>query len=312
MPFVTVQEHIAVGAPAKAAPAVELYDFRRPTTLAREHSRVLELAFETFARQWGTQLTASVRIVSQVSCEQVVMQTYDEYASGLPSTTAMVLCTLGSTDAKAVIQVPAAAALGWVTYMLGGIRPKPVAERKFTQIEQALVRRLFEDALEDLRYSFGSLFVTPIAVDSIQYNSQFAQAAATADLMIVASFVIRVGDTSTTATLAVPAEVLLPQLGEANPTSTAVDAHDLITAQLGGVPVEIALRLTPAKVTPSKILGLAVGDILPIPHPQHRPFELAVDGQVLARGAAGANGARLACVVVSTGATNPDFNSEEI
>nr|WP_221420949.1 flagellar motor switch protein FliM [Conyzicola lurida] len=289
-----------------------MYDFRRPTTLAREHSRVLELAFETFARQWGTQLTASVRIVSQVSCEQVVMQTYDEYASGLPSTTAMVLCTLGSTDAKAVIQVPAAAALGWVTYMLGGIRPKPVAERKFTQIEQALVRRLFEDALEDLRYSFGSLFVTPIAVDSIQYNSQFAQAAATADLMIVASFVIRVGDTSTTATLAVPAEVLLPQLGEANPTSTAVDAHDLITAQLGGVPVEIALRLTPAKVTPSKILGLAVGDILPIPHPQHRPFELAVDGQVLARGAAGANGARLACVVVSTGATNPDFNSEEI
>ena len=298
----TVQEHIAVGAPAKPAPVVELYDFRRPTTLAREHSRVLELAFDTFARQWGTQLTASVRVVSQVSCELVIMQTYDEYASALPPMTAMVLCNLGSSDAKAVLQLPAAAVLGWVTYMLGGTRPRPVEERKFTQIEQALVRKLFDDALEDLRYSFGPLIVTPIAVDGIQYNSQFAQAAATADLMIVASFTVRVGDTSTPATLAIPAEVLLPQLGEANPTSTVANAKDLIAAQISGVPVELALRLTPAMVTPNRILGLSVGDVLAIPHPQHRPFEIAVDGQVLARGAAGANGARLACVIVSTSA----------
>ena len=304
----TVQEHNAVGAPAKPAPVVELYDFRRPTTLAREHSRVLELAFETFARQWGTQLTASVRVVSQVSCEQVVMQTYDEYASALPSMTAMVLCTLGSTDAKAVLQLPAAAALGWVTYMLGGSRPKLVDERMFTQIELALLRKLFDDALEDLLYSFGPLIVTPIAVDGIQYNSQFAQAAATGDLMIVATFTVRVGDTTSTATLAIPAEVLLPQLGEANPTSPAADAKDLIAAQLGGVPVDLALRLTPAQVTPAKILGLAVGDVLSIPHPEHRPFEIAVDGQVLARGAVGANGARLACVIVSTALTSAEEN----
>jgi flagellar motor switch protein FliM len=277
-----------------------LYDFRRPTTLAREHSRVLELAFETFARQWGTQLTASVRVVSQVSCEQVIMQTYDEYAAGLPAMTAMVLCAIGSSEAKAVIQLPAAAPLAWVSYMLGSPRPRAVAERKFTQIEQAIVGRLFDDALEDFRYSFGPLIVTPIAFDSIQYNSQFAQAAATADLMIVASFAIRVGETSTTATLAIPAEALLPQLGEANPTSPVANARDLVGAQLGGVPVDVVLRLTPSNVTPSKILGLAVGDVLRLPHPEHRPFEIAVDGQVLARGAAGANGARLACVIVST------------
>jgi flagellar motor switch protein FliM len=301
---------MAVGAPAKPAPTVELYDFRRPTTLAREHARVLELAFETFARQWGTQLTANVRVVSQVSCEQVIMQSYDEYASGLPPMTAMVLCALGSSEAKAVVQLPAAAALGWVGYMLGSVRPRPVEERKFTQVEQALMRRLFDDALEDFRYSFGPLLVTPIAVDGIQYNSQFAQAAATGALMIVASFIIRVGDTSTTATVAIPAEVLLPQLGEANPTTTVSNARDLVTAQLGGVPVEVALRLTPARVTPADILGLAVGDVLPIPHPAHRPFELAVDGKVLARGAAGANGARLAVVVVST-SPSTDISSND-
>jgi flagellar motor switch protein FliM len=40
--------------------------------------------------------------------------------------------------------------------------------------------------------------------------------------------------------------------------------------------------------------------VLRIPHPQHRPFDVTVDGQPLATAAIGANGARLACVVVTT------------
>ncbi|MHA6669640.1 flagellar motor switch protein FliM [Homoserinimonas sp. A447] len=279
---------------------VELYDFRRPTTLAREHSRVLELSFETFARQWGTQLTAKVRVVSQVTCEEVLMQTYDEYATSLPSTTAMVLCQLEGADAKAVIQFPAAAALSWVGHMLGGATGPTPPERKFTLIEQALVRRLMEDALEDLRYSLGQMLVNPISLDAIQYNSQFAQAAATGDLMIVSTYTVRVGDNTTKATLAIPADLLLAQLGEANPTVTADNARELVTAQLSRAPVEVSLRLNSATVSPARILDLAVGDVLHLPHPQHRPLDVAVEGQALAHAAVGSNGSRLACVIVNT------------
>lgn len=280
--------------------AVELYDFRRPTTLAREHARVLELAFETFARQWGTQLTAKVRVMSQVSCQQVLMFSYDEYAASLPSTTAMVLFTVEGIAPKAVIQFPTSAALSWVSYMLGGHGVSVDKERKFTHIEQALVRRLMDDALEDLRYSLGALLAHKLSFDAFQYNSQFAQAAATTDLMIVANFTIRIGEGTAEATVALPADILLPQLGEANPTSLVADAPRLMQAQLASAPVSVSLRLEPAMVKPSMVLGLAVGDLLPIPHPQHRPLEVAVEGVALARAAVGSNGSRLACVVVST------------
>lgn len=279
---------------------MDVYDFRRPTTLAREHSRVLELAFDTFARQWGTQLTTKVRIRSQVSCEHVQMLSYDAYAASLPPTTAMVLCALDGVEAKMVIQFPTAAGLSWVAYMVGGGPTPEPGERKFTQIEQALVGRVIEDALEDLRYSFGSLLVSELTVDTIHYNSQFAQAAATTDLMIVAAFVVHVGGGSCVATVAIPAEALLPQLGETNPTSTTAGAGELLTSQLEWVPVEVALRLEPASVMPSQILDLAVGDLLPLTHPHHRPLDLVVDGQPLARAAVGANGSRLACVVVNS------------
>ena len=61
-----------------AQAAAPVYDFRRPTTLAREHARILELAFETFARQWGTQLTAKIRVMCQVGFVSVQMQAYDD------------------------------------------------------------------------------------------------------------------------------------------------------------------------------------------------------------------------------------------
>jgi flagellar motor switch protein FliM len=298
---VTVQEQNQISAPIKAPKSVELYDFRRPTTLARDHARVLELAFETFARQWGTQITARVRALCTITCDQVLMLTYDEYAASLPSKTAMVLCTIAALDAKSVIQLPTVTGLTWVNHMLGGNGSQLIpSERNFTPIELALMRQMMTEALEDLRYSFGPLLVNDFAVEGIQYNSQFAQAAAPADLMIVATFSIRIERNTTTSTLAIPAAALMPQLGEANPMRITTNSAEYLQAQLAAVPVDVALRLTPARVLPSRILSLMVGDVLPIPHPKHRPLDLAVGGQSLARAAVGANGSRLACIVIDT------------
>ncbi|PYY47299.1 hypothetical protein DEJ03_05460 [Curtobacterium sp. MCLR17_043] len=284
-------------------PAPEVYDFARPSTLAREHARVLELAFETFARQWGTQLTAKVRAVSQVTCEQVEMTTYDEYAASLPALTGMVLLPITGLTPKGVLQVPLDAALTWVSHALGASKPLPTPDRTFTPIEQALVRKIVEDALDDLRYSFGGLLAQDVTVGGFQFNSQFAQAAQKGDLMIVASFSIRVGDRIAPGTLALPAEAVLPQLGEAAAHVSRADARALLDAQLESVPVGVSLRFAPAAVLPTQVLRLAVGDVLPLPHPQHRPLTIAVDGEPVGTAAVGANGSRLAGIVVTTTST---------
>jgi flagellar motor switch protein FliM len=279
--------------------AVSVYDFRRPATLAREHSRALELAFETFARQWGTQLTAKVRVKSVVRLEDVSMLSYDEYAASLPAVTAMVLCTVETQDSKLVVQFPGPAALGWVNRMLGASNDSPMPDRKFTQIEQALIKGLMDEALEDLGYSLGPLLSEAVKVDTIQYNSQFAQAAAPSELMIVASFTMSVGDVNAPATLAVPAAILLGRLKKVNPTDTRDDAGARISAQLEQVPVELSVRLSTSFVTPSQVLGLAVGDVLTLPHLENRPFDLTLDGTRLATAAPARNGSRAAAVIVT-------------
>jgi flagellar motor switch protein FliM len=279
---------------------IEVYDFSRPTTLARHQSRVLEVAFETFARQWGTELTAKVRVMSQVGFGQLTVQTYDAFAASLPSITAMVLLDLEGQSARAVIQFPTAAALGWISSMLGGSGVVAPPDRRFTPIEQSLIRNLMDDAIEDLEYSFGALLTDNVSIDSIHYNSQFAQAAAPSDLMLVAEFEVRVGDSSSPATVALPLGAVLPRLGNANAVERIADAPERLREHLDWAPVEVALRLAPLTVTPRTILDLAVGDVLSLPHAQHRPFEVSVHGTSIARAAAGAVGSRLAGVIVDT------------
>jgi flagellar motor switch protein FliM len=282
-----------------AEPAVEAYDFRRPTTLAREHSRVLEAAFDSFARQWGTQLTAKVRTKSTATTESVVVQTYDEYVASLPTVTCMVRCVLGDTAAKMVVQFPTPAALGWVARMLGGSSDKAGLERKLTPIEHALVKALVEESLDVLAYSLGPLLPTEARVESIQHNSQFAQAAAPSDLMVVVTCGVQVGEGVSAVTFAIPADALLPQLGAVNPVASTENAAGLTREQVAQVPVEVAVRLASVSVTPEQVLALAVGDTVSLPHQSRDPFVVTVGGQDLARAMVVRVGSRAAARIVS-------------
>ena len=262
------------------------------------------MAFDTFARQWGIQLTAKVRVLSQVTSEQVQILTYDEYAASLPPVTGMMLFNVPKIGAKAVIQFPTGAALSWVGHMLGGAGQQVTPERKFTQIEQALLGRILDDALEDLHYSLGRLLQEPMSPASIQYNSQFAQAAASADPMIVATFEMVVGESVAPATVAIPAAALLPQLDPLGTASSSLPPAELIRGQLAHVPVEVLLQLDSIPVKPAMVLNLAVGDVLNLGHARHRPLSVTVGGLRMAQAAAGSSGSRLAGVIVSTEENN--------
>lgn len=286
----------------------EPYDFRRPMTMAREHARVLEMAFETFARQWGNQLTARLRAMAQVTLDGLSLQTYDEYVRGLPGTTAMMLCSVEQTRQTAVVQVPVSATMVWIDYMLGGPGTGDAREdRELTEIELTLLRGVMGAALGDLGYAFSSLTPLDVTLRSVQYNPQFVQAVPASDAVLVATFLMRVGEREDVASVMFPAEVLLAAVRQADGAgSRSVEdqrAHELavldLEAAVEDVPVEVAVRFAPVVVRPRDVVGLAVGDVVPLSHPSSQPLDVVVDGVVLARAAAGNNGSRLACMVVT-------------
>ncbi len=287
----------------------EVYDFRRPMTLAREHGRVLEMAFETYARQWGNQLSARLRALSVVTLESVAMHSYEEYVRSLPQTTVMVLCNVEPGRNTAVVQVPGAMVMSWVDLLLGGPgTPSGDVDRELTDIEFQLVRSVLQHSLADIGYAFASVLPLEASVGSVQYNPQFVQVVPASVPVIVASFTLRVAETEQTATMMLPAELLLTALraGESadSRSDDEVAAHAEALASLArgveDVPVPVSVRFSPVTVRPTQIIGLTVGAVLQLGHPTARPLDVVVDDVVLARAAAGTQGTRLACRIVTS------------
>ncbi|MPV39003.1 flagellar motor switch protein FliM [Georgenia subflava] len=276
-------------------------------TLAREHARLLEMAFGTFARHWANQLVARLRVSVQASVTGVEMRSYDEYIASLPTTTTMVVCTVEPGRRTAVVQFPLDSALIWVDQMLGGPgNPGAVAERELTEIEQQLIRELLRRTLTDLNYSFAGILPLDAELRNIQYTPQFIQAAEASTPVITARFELQVEGQAVPATVMIPAEGLITALrdGEHHETRTAEELaqeatqKDLLAVAVQEVPVDVSVRFRPVTVHPREVVQLAVGDLLPLHHPAAQPLDVVVGKRVLAQAAAGTHGSRLAGLVV--------------
>lgn len=289
--------------------APEAYDFRRPMTLAREHGRVLERAFETFARQWGTLLTSRTRVVAQISLEHLDLRSYEEYIRPLPSTSLMVVCGVEPGRSAGVLQLPVDTGMVLIDYLLGGPgMPLDEPERELTEIEWQLLRDLLQHALHEVTYAFTAVTPLEVVARQVQYAPQFVQAAAASTPVIVATFALDIGSRSDTATLMLPAEALLAPLraGEHKDNRTAAELHahelalEALRARVGDVPVDVSVRFRPVALPAARVDELRVGDVIGLRHRSDQPLDVVVDDVVMATAALGSNGTRLACLVVTS------------
>jgi flagellar motor switch protein FliM len=281
------------------------YDFRRPTKLTREHVRMLQMAYETFARRYTTLLTSTLRVASQVTLIAIEQITYDEYIAGLDNPTCMFMVELEPLPGKSIFEMSPSMPLVWVDHMLGGPGGKQ-PERPLSDIETPLISGVVERVLDELRFSFESIVAITPRVVGVEYNPQFAQAAAASDAVIIVSFEMRVGAEECIATVCTPFAGLLPHLtpesGSASLSTAQRQARDAatrsMTVGLGNTPVEVSVRFNSVLMSPRDLVTLQPGDIVPLEHPVTNPLAVTSAGVTFAHAVAGSSGQRLACLVV--------------
>lgn len=275
------------------------YDFTRPAQLGRERRRRLEAAFEAFARQWASQLTGKVRMRTHLTLEGVELMSYQEYADTLPSTTAMVTGATAGREEPGVVQFDLGVALTWVVQMLGGRSTAPIEPRTLTPIESALIRQLMDRTFELLTTSLGMLLPSPLTYAGLHDNPQYLQVISPGEAVIVARFAMRMGEARSTATVMLPAAVVVDQLAESERDAAAAHRAGATVDQVLGAPLEVSLRIAPRVIAAGEVLNLAPGDLLRFAHPETKPFDLIVGDTAIARAVPGAQGSRLACTITT-------------
>ncbi|MGQ0632957.1 MAG: flagellar motor switch protein FliM [Sporichthyaceae bacterium] len=202
-------------------------------------------------------------------------------------------------------------ALVCVDRLLGGPGTGPQPQRPLTDIETGLVRTLIGRVLGELRYAFEPIARMDPQITAIEYNPQFVQAAAAADVLIVAGFDLRIGAEEAPATLCLPFGGLFPLLELAIGSSTdprkpaSATERIQVSDRLTDVPVEVSVGFAATTFTPRTLIEMAVGDVLRLRHPVSAPVRVTAAEVTFAHAIPGVRGERLAVRIVPTPVPDP-------
>jgi flagellar motor switch protein FliM len=291
----------------RAPEQVTAYDFRRPLKLSREHLRALQLAFDTFGRQAGTILTSALRSVCLVEVVDVDQQTYAEYVESLDDLTYMTVFTAEPLQQQGVLEMPLTVVMTLVDKLLGGPGSKVQPERQLTDLESAVVSGLYERLVAEVRYAFGEIVALEPVVKGVEYNPQLAQVAGAADAMVVARFALHIGEVRHPVSLCLSFAGLLPFLTAAGASEQVSERERAerelskrrLAAGMQTVPVDVAVRFRSTTADPIELSGLRVGDVVRLRHPAAAPLDVVAADVVFAHATPGAQGNRLAALVVA-------------
>jgi flagellar motor switch protein FliM len=294
--------------PPSATPVV--YDFRRPNKFTREHVRALQIASETFARQFTTVLSTTLRTVSQVQAQGIHQLTYDEYIRDVPNPTYLAILSLAPLAGASIFHLPLPVVMTAVDRLLGGPGAGPALHRPLTEIEQSLMRDLLGRVLRELAYAFESLTALEPTVLHQESNPQFAQIGSPSDMVIVFVYDLRIGGQAGEATLCVPFASLQPVLDEVAANSllagrveaNADSVRESLASRMGAAPVTVSVSFPPVTLALSDIVDLRPGDVLPLEHRVDDPLEVSIGGLPRFAARPGRRGKRLACVITSVAA----------
>jgi flagellar motor switch protein FliM len=284
------------------------YDFRRPIQLSREHQRVLQVAFDGFARQATTIFTSTLRTICQVSLQSIDQRSYAEYVESLDAMTYLTAFFTEPMPGQGVIELPLPAVMSSLDHMLGGPGSATQPLRALSDIEGSVVSGLVARLLEGLRYSLADFVSIEPEVTGVEYSPQFAQVAGSGDVMVVISLEVRIGEHGHVLTVCLPFNGLLPHLTAAvapAPVSNRernqrAQAAILMDRQFREIPVDVAVRLRSTQLAPQLFADLKPGDVLRLGHPASAPLDVAVEETTFAHATAGTRGNRLAALIVAT------------
>ncbi len=283
------------------------YDFRRPNRIAKEQVRTLQMLHDAYARTVSSSLSAYLRSLVEVQLTSVEQLTYGEFMASVIPPSSLGIFEMAPLKGGAVLDVNPHLVFPMIDRILGGPGRASIQVRELTEIERALVERIFRRLLVDLQQAWLQVGRFDIRLLNLETNPQFVQLTAPNDITMLVSFDLRVGEVEGVMSLCLPLamlEPILPKLmsqrwfGAGTATDQAKVSSE-ITAHLNATALGVRAILATVALPIGRLTQLAPGDLLPLPGGAELPVTVEVEGRPRFTGRAGRRARRRAVEITS-------------
>ena len=249
---------------------VKDYDFARPAKFSKEHLRTLEIIFEHYGRLLATNLPVYLRKNVQVEVMNSEALTYSEFSNALSNPVVLGITNFSPLSGNIVLELAPNLAYAMIDRMLGGQGAPLDKAREFSEIELAIMERVFNTCVELLRVPWENVVEISPRLERIETNSQFAQIISPSEMIALVTLSITIGDVDGLMNICLPfmcLEDIIDKLNTKYWFSTMQDKEDgsyeeAIEMLISKANIPVKALLGKSSISVSDFASIQVGDVI--------------------------------------------------
>lgn len=267
---------------------VRPYDFKRPERVSKDQMRALETLHEAFARNFGASVSGFLRTIVEVKVAMCDQMTYSEFIASLPNPTSFNLLTAAPLEGNICLEISPLIVYPIIDRLLGGTNQELfIPQRPLTLIEQRLINKVTQRAIDSLREAWEGIRELDIQLQDSESNPHLVQIVPPNEVVVVIGFELKMAARAGTMNLCIPYNVIEPIMGSLSAqswfssgrTRGSPEFATRITKRLSRAPLDVTAVLARTSITLRDLLNLEVGDVLMTETPAAQPAALCVDGR---------------------------------
>ena len=250
---------------------VKPYDFKRPDKFSKDQIRTLYMLHESFARLLNTYMSSHLRTLVNVDVASVEQSTYQEFVQSLINPSVITILGVPPLKGNIIFGMSSEVAFAYLDRVFGGDGSTAVKTRVLTEIEDAVMRRFVNSAMERFKESWSN--VTPMnpVLEATESNPQFTQIVPPNDMVVVITMNAKLGEVEGFMNICIPYLVLEPIMSKLTTTfwvaaSAAKDDKsgyaEVIRRKLNQTKVPFVVEVGRVQITIREFLTLGFGDVL--------------------------------------------------
>jgi flagellar motor switch protein FliM len=258
-------------APAQAqrrSPRLRTVNFARPTKFTSDQERRLSRSLESFCRTASTRLSAELRVPIELEVISSSQLTWSTAQSQLPANSVCAVIDINPVDTRMLMSAELSFVLCALEALLGAAPDHAPKDRRLTEIDWALSRRLFQTMLGQLSLIWHDVADVELGLGGLEGTTENAQVAPFSEPTLSLTVEARIARTSSTLSLLVPYCAIAPvaaafsQRDGAGPESGDEDTGEAVDAALREVEITMRAEVSDTQMTVEDVLGLKPGDVL--------------------------------------------------
>jgi flagellar motor switch protein FliM len=284
---------------------VRKIDFTRPSKFTSDQQRRLERAHETFCRSVSTRMSAELRIPISVELIDTAQLTWANALEEIPRRSVSCVVEVAPIDGRVLITAELTLLLSLLERVLGGQTGDRPPERSLTDVDRALISRLFQTVLDELSISFGDIADLQFGLVDLETERAPAQLAPLSEPTLAITFEFKLARTSSTMVLLIPHRAIEPILKVAPATQQETDLAAGAVAAVGDAMAEVVVQLRAevgaVNMPLAEVLALSPGDVVRLDGAgEEGAVTLYADFVALHRAKLGRNGRRRAVGILGS------------